>query len=296
MGTSVVHGLARSKMNRWLFPFIFSSVSSAWVPKQHRWIPQGQQDDLVFSPRFEPVGLHELRQVDQEDVRRQYLGRFSRDQMTNPNVAEPLRLQRSKPTSCFQTLLEGLSFLAAMRNPQLGQKDLLPLDQVDQMIGQQSAPTQHKARARDQGQQGPRAERSTDPRSQDQDPRSRSEDKAIKQETRSNSGPTLWRYKPAKRSGGWGNLLFTLLGGKGDKVREPNIADYYASRIGKKEINEVEKSNFEDHYDLGRIMKKEKTLVRLPWQMVQGCRKGRSKQMGAKILEQSLVKSFWEIL
>ena len=75
----------------------------------------------------------------------------------------------------------------------LGQKDLLPLDQVDQMIGQQSAPTQHKAGARDQGQQGPRAERSTDPRSQDQDPRSRSEDKAIKQETRSSSGPTLWR-------------------------------------------------------------------------------------------------------
>ena len=35
----------------------------------------------VFSPRLEPVGLHELRQVDQEDVRKQYLGRFSRDQV-----------------------------------------------------------------------------------------------------------------------------------------------------------------------------------------------------------------------
>ena len=42
---------------------------------------QAHHHHQVFSPRFEPGRLHQLHQVDQEDVRKQYLGRFSRDQV-----------------------------------------------------------------------------------------------------------------------------------------------------------------------------------------------------------------------
>ena len=100
---------------------------------------QANHHHQVFSPRFEPGRLNQLHQVDQEDVGKQYLGRFSRDQvdffcklhiippgwypldnvstqfdvwqMTNPNVAEPLRLQSSRPSSCFQSNNPSSTFL-----------------------------------------------------------------------------------------------------------------------------------------------------------------------------------------
>ena len=45
--------------------------------------PSHQANDhhQVFSPQFQPGRLHQPHQVDQEDVRKQYLGRFSRDQV-----------------------------------------------------------------------------------------------------------------------------------------------------------------------------------------------------------------------
>merc|ERR1719189_2736906 len=84
----------------------------------------------------------------------------------------------------------------------------------------------------------PRAEPSTDPRT-DMSRLLEDEDGGSKTDFRLSKGPSLWRYRPAKRAGGWGSLFFTLLGGKQgqdrSQVRVPNNADYYVSTIGKKE-------------------------------------------------------------
>merc|ERR1711971_296831 len=300
----VFDGLVVNKMQLRFFLFVFTAAFSVWVPKQHRWISQGQNDD--------PAGP-------QTNVKH-YLGRFPRDDQMQEDQVPPVRVQDQLPglqrvgekqSSCISALLEGLNYLATMRDP-MGQP--LPPKLYDQM-GQPLPPKLYD-RTGQAGQQlieEPRAEAATDRRSElsrllgsssssnlpgtgsssnllkrpSSNPLETSsnplesdneEDEGMTVEIKQSKRPTLWRYKPAKRAGGWGNLFFTLLGEKEGQMKwkVPNKADYdyhFQSRIGKsmpgnKDLNQETVPNIGDYYD-SRIRKKEndRTMIRLPWQM-----------------------------
>merc|ERR1711971_1186202 len=207
----VFDGLVVNKMQLRFFLFVFTAAFSVWVPKQHRWISQGQNDD--------PAGP-------QTNVKH-YLGRFPRDDQMQEDQVPPVRVQDQLPglqrvgekqSSCISALLEGLNYLATMRDP-MGQP--LPPKLYDRtgQAGQQLIEEPRAEAATDRRSELSRLlgsssssnplETSSNPLESDSE-----EDEGRTVESKQSKGPTLWRYKPAKRVGGWGSLFFTLLGGK----------------------------------------------------------------------------------
>jgi len=201
------------------------------------------------------------------------------DHLPGSSIDGPLRV--GQQPSCISALLEGLNYLTNMRDP-TGLPLPLPL-LYDRMMGQ-SLPTmpydRMDQRPEQQLMEEPRVESVTDQRSElsrllrsssssnllnkpfsnilkaspnlletslNLPESDNEEDEGMTVDSKPSRGPSLWRYKPAKRGGGWGSLFFKLLGGKKGEVTLPNIADYYDSRISKKENDKI--------------------MVRLPWRM-----------------------------